>query len=234
MSDDDNDQQQNSPNLVELLRRRLPELGLDYDTYGPYVWGTPEEDEEELQGVVQLLQASSEEFADHDDVWTEFTTDVQEAVQRDVEYRKQRQEDHLEEERQKMEEQLAKAKLEEAPAAGENSKKQGQKSSMVDEETKRRLMQQYAYEDAEEVDGGGGGGGGKGGGKGKSGEEDVPLTNKQIAARASLEQAQEARTKKVQTKKEEQQKTKEQKLNKQQLKEERRKRTTKGERKGRG
>ena len=40
-NDDDNQEilAQNNPNLVQLLTDRLPALGLDYETYGPYIWG---------------------------------------------------------------------------------------------------------------------------------------------------------------------------------------------------
>ena len=51
------------PNLSKFLQEALPSLGLDNDTYCPYVLGTTEgggeDSEEELEQVVQLLQASA-------------------------------------------------------------------------------------------------------------------------------------------------------------------------------
>ena len=64
------------PNLYELLVERLPALGLDGDTYGPYVLGTTEGDEDEVTEVVQLLQASSESHGDQEDVLEDLQKDI--------------------------------------------------------------------------------------------------------------------------------------------------------------
>jgi hypothetical protein len=218
MAEDEGVLSQN-PNLVKLLTDRLPSLGLDYETYGPYVWGVVDNtDEDELLEVIQLLQASSEDFAEDEDKWTQLTNDIEEAMKQDKELRQAQDQEHVEAERSKMEEQLAKAKLEQ-PAAKAPAK--SQKSSGVDDATKKALMQRYAYEDdGDEAEGNAAG----------ASSEEVQ-NNRQVAAQANMERSKEERSKKVLTKKEEQQKTKEQRLNKDKLKEERRKKNTKQERK---
>eukprot|EP00980_Cylindrotheca_fusiformis_P017112 scaffold5259_cov120-Cylindrotheca_fusiformis.AAC.2 len=196
------------PNLCKLLEERLSEFGLDSETYGPYVVGS---DAEELPDVMELLKASSENET-NDDVWDTFTKDILNSLKLDEEFQKGKEEMKIQE-AQKREQELA----EKNKAAMENAtvKKPAAetKSSQVDDATKKALMQRFGYEEPE--------------------EEEAPavVTNKQVAASANLEKAQELRSKKTQTKKEEQQKTKEQKNMKTQLKEERRKKAQKGERK---
>eukprot|EP00339_Tiarina_fusa_P024084 CAMPEP_0117047900 /NCGR_PEP_ID=MMETSP0472-20121206/33087_1 /TAXON_ID=693140 ORGANISM="Tiarina fusus, Strain LIS" /NCGR_SAMPLE_ID=MMETSP0472 /ASSEMBLY_ACC=CAM_ASM_000603 /LENGTH=157 /DNA_ID=CAMNT_0004760745 /DNA_START=179 /DNA_END=648 /DNA_ORIENTATION=- len=148
-----------NPNLVTLLTDRLPSLGLDYETYGPYVWGVVDNtDEDELSEVMQLLQASSEDYADDEDKWTELTKDIQGAMKQDKEFRQAKDREKIDAERMKMEEQLAKAKLEKASLPPPDAK--SQKSSTVDDATKKALMQRYAYEEDSEEGGGNVGGGG--------------------------------------------------------------------------
>ena len=201
------------PNLLPFLQQRLPELGLDEETYAPYVLGTTE-DEEELTEVVQLLQASSESHAEEEEIWESLRKDICEKMKLDKDYHEQKHQKELESQKAKLEDQLAQAKLEQQNAP----EKEEKKSSKVDDATKKALMQRFGYEE-------------DGDGSTTKDEGEAAATNKQVAAAANLERARELRSKKIQTKKGEQQKTKEQKANKAQLKEDRRKRTTKGERK---
>ena len=76
--------------LTSYLSTALPRLGLDPDTYGPYVTGLfpidPDEyyddvDEDEMTDILGLLQSSSETHAINDDnsntqVWNEFQDDI--------------------------------------------------------------------------------------------------------------------------------------------------------------
>lgn len=202
------------PHLYPFLQKRLPELGLDLETYGPYVWGTveDEDDEEELQGVVELLQASSESHGDDVDAFKQLKQDILQNIQKDQELKEQKHALEVESQKARLEQQLAQAKLEQQ----QNQKSPTQKpASKVDDAAKKALMQRFGYENDEAEE---------------EGEGQV-VNNRQVAAAANLERAKELRSKKVQTKKEEQQKTKAQKDSKVQLKDERRKRTTKGERK---
>ena len=88
MSDDDGTH--NSHYLSSYLSTALPSLGLDFDTYGPYVFGTittdpddddaatdfDENDTEELDSIIDLLRSSSETHSDADAVWTTFRSDI--------------------------------------------------------------------------------------------------------------------------------------------------------------
>jgi hypothetical protein len=230
-SDNDASARQRHPNLYPFLQTRLPELGLDVDTYGPYVWGGDTDDDvvedaatsltkdpEELQGVIDLLQASSETHSDDEEVWKGLFQSIQNEIQKDIQHHEALHAQAVEEKKSKMEQQLAAAKKQQ-PVAQDIPKKTAQQA--MDEETKRRLMQQYGYEEPPS-------------------DADVDDTtppgmgtsaNRQVAAEANLEHAKALRAKKTTTKKEEQQKTKEMKNAKQVAKEERRKRAQKGERK---
>ena len=71
--------------LADYLEGRLPELGLDYDTYGSYVMGLVPEDDEEVGGgadeeewesILELLQASSESHGDDEQVWLDLKGEI--------------------------------------------------------------------------------------------------------------------------------------------------------------
>lgn len=203
----DDSTKEERPNLCKLLEKRLLELGLDPETYGPYVVGS---DADELPDVMELLKASSESEED-DGVWATFTDDILASLKMDEDLQKEKETEKIRA-AQKKEQAIVeknKAAIKESAA----QKATGEKSSQVDDATKTALMQRFGYEIPDE-------------------EEVGPaVTNKQAAASASMEKTQELRSKKTVTKKEEQHKTKEQRNSKAQLKEERRKRATKGERK---
>jgi hypothetical protein len=195
------------PNLCKLLEERLSELGLDPDTYGPYVVGS---DAEELPDVIELLKASSEN-EDGDDVWQTFTKDILNSLKMDEQFQQEKDEEKIQAAHQLKQERSQKNKA--AIESSAAQKKTAVKSSQVDDPTKKALMQRFGYEMPDEEDAG------------------PVATNKQVAASANIEKTQELRNTKTQTKKEEQQKTKEQRTSKAQLKEERRKKAQKGERK---
>jgi hypothetical protein len=65
--------------LDEYLTEILPQLGLDVETYGPYVTGYANEDEDTDDGMddlIELLRASSESHGDDDASWTKFRNDI--------------------------------------------------------------------------------------------------------------------------------------------------------------
>jgi len=228
------------PHLSALLKDRLAAIGLDYDTYSPYILGLfaeggQDEDSgsgDELADVVSLLKESSEEdFEDVDDRndWAEeFASSIRKATRRDAELRKKEEKAKIDSERRKMEEQFAQAKLE------QRHQQEEKPASAIDDATKRKLIERYAYEeDMGSSPGGGGEGGGAVANDTPKSSGEPALRNRRAAAQVRSEQAREPRSSKqaVQTKKDERQKTKEQKLSKERLKEQRRKRATKGERK---
>lgn len=229
-----------NPNLVAFLEERLPQLGLDGETYGGYVLGTSDNDE--LAEIIELLKASSsgggddnddgnadgddQDLASDDAVWEQLMADIQTKLQLDQDFRDQKAAEHRQHNKALLEEQLAQAKLEQEQGKQQQQPAKsggGSNNSAVDEATKQALLSRFAYENDNEDEQGGGGGGG--------GDDEAPLTNKQLAAQANLDKARELKAQKGTTKREEQQKTKEQRNSKQQLKEERRKKTVKGERK---
>lgn len=61
--------------LDAYLADILPKLGLDFETYGPYVTGTDEEDD--FDDIIELLRASSESHSDDDDSWTDFKLHIE-------------------------------------------------------------------------------------------------------------------------------------------------------------
>jgi len=80
--------------LTAFLRDTLPTLGLDSDTYIPYIVGyidtedAVEENEEALEEVIQLLRASSETHSDLDQPWTDLKNDIMNRRNEYVENRK--------------------------------------------------------------------------------------------------------------------------------------------------
>ena len=235
----DADQHPHRPHLHQLLQERLPQLGLDAEMYGPYVWGDDEDsdnddddkDVDELRElVVGVLQASSETHSEDDGVWEELIENIQSANKEDSRLRREKREKHLLETKTKMEEDLAKAKLEEQEQPHGNEEKK--KSSQVDDEQKKILMQRYGYDEPAEDEGGSGFGGNSSGASKKQAAATAGVVNNKDAAKAAYaEKSKEVRGAQKTTKAEERKKTKEQRANKAQLKEARRKKSQKGERK---
>ena len=70
--------------LTEFLSQRLPQLGLDAETYAPYLLpllNADEKDDDEWNGVLELLQASSETHSDDDTAWNALRVDIETAWQ---------------------------------------------------------------------------------------------------------------------------------------------------------
>jgi hypothetical protein len=210
--------------LESFLSVQLPKLGLDYDTYGPYVVGVFHRnegdallDEEELDGVLELLRASSDD--NHDDVaWEQLKRDViakHEDYTREFQkvQEKQRQEAQLrEQERLRHDIEIARTMPVE--------KKKHVLTAIMDEEQKRALVERFAYyEELQEEE---------------ESEADILVSNKHVAHEANAtkttKESRSAQKTKTTTKREEQAATKQQKLLKMKTKEERRKRATKSER----
>jgi hypothetical protein len=210
--------------LEPFLTKRLTELGLDYETYGPYVLPLLEEfehaDEDEWANVMELLQASSESHSEDEQAWKDLRVDIEAAwkMHRDDMVKQEKQELKLH--HQEMNETLEKERQRavEAAAILEEEKKAKKTETSKDDgmsEAKRALISRYAFEeDADNEE-----------------EEDAPLTNQKVAALAAQERSADLKSKNVVTKKDEQQKTAKAKMEKAQVKEERRQRSTKLERK---
>lgn len=217
--------------LTEFLSERLPQLGLDADTYAPYLLplltenNKEDQDEEEWNCVLELLQASSETHSDDEAAWTALRQDIEAAWQghlqrvaateRDAAAARQAElQAQLEQEKQEMQQALAEAEQQKAAATITSV-------SSKNDAAKQALLSRYAFENDQDDHNNANG----------AAAAEAPVSNKEVAAQALVEQARALRGQQVQTKKDEQQKTKQQKVAKAQLKEERRKRATKGERK---
>ena len=71
--------------LDSYLSEILPQLGLDTETYAPYVTGyannkenesISDDDHDDLDDLIDLLRASSESHGDDDAAWEEFRTQI--------------------------------------------------------------------------------------------------------------------------------------------------------------
>mmetsp|Transcript_12014 Transcript_12014/g.21855 ORF Transcript_12014/g.21855 Transcript_12014/m.21855 type:complete len:283 (+) Transcript_12014:148-996(+) len=211
--------------LESFLSVQLPKLGLDYDTYGPYVVGVfnvgqstddAAFDENELDQVLELLRASSDEESCSDEVWDQLKRDI---IEKHEEYtrelqkvqEKQRQEAHL------REQERLRHDIEIARTTQPVDKKH---VTEMDEQQKRALVERFAYyEELPEEE---------------ESEADILVSNKHFAHEANAtkttKESRSAQKTKTTTKREEQAATKQQKLLKIKAKEERRKRATKSER----
>ena len=222
MSDVDDEEHFLSP----YLSRRLPELGLDYETYGSYCLGavgSEEEDSscEELDGIIDLLRSSSETHSDDVEAWADLRAEI---IRRTSEWhvaidvrKRQKAQGAKEEE----EERIRQAKAE-AEAYEEILREKKAHHGVAPEEEEKKaqrdaLLNRFAYEKEEDGDNEGG-----------------PVSNKDAAAEAQRESAQKAReqsSKSQDSKAEARQKNKDAMKLKADKKEERRKKATKGERK---
>lgn len=208
--------------LAPFLQEKLPELGLDAETYGTYLLGLlplddleNEEgaDEEEWDGVLELLQASSETHSEDENAWKE----LKQQVLKEHEKYMEKQKKLKAEEEAKRQEEIKKPIIQLPPPEAEEANAAAKKKAAIDDQAKKELLARYAYEnDDEEI----------------AETSEVPaIDNKATAQQANVDKARELRNQQSTTKKEEQIKTKQERVEKQKLKEERRKRATKGERK---
>eukprot|EP00957_Ditylum_brightwellii_P182306 13888705-Ditylum_brightwellii.AAC.1 len=68
--------------LTPYLNETLPSLGLDPETYGPYVTGFDDDendndqDEDALNDLIELLRASSETHSDDEEAWEAFRKEI--------------------------------------------------------------------------------------------------------------------------------------------------------------
>ncbi len=213
------------PLLTLLLNERLPTLGLDIETYGPYIVAlfpisdTPGDSiGEELEGwdeIVELLKASSELQNLEDSVWEKLRVDLVSTWQsyRELQIEQHREklmekEQHL----QKMlevERDMALMNAETKSNASAVTLNGSNNNSSIDDAAKRALLNRFGYEEDTNVDGGGKEGG-------TTDSSNMTSTKPQHPP--------------VTTKREEQQKTKAAQQQKVDAKEERRKRAVKGER----
>lgn len=220
--------------LGPFLELRLPQLGLDYETYSTYLFPLFNNDdttieEEEWDTVLELLRESSEldDTANNDDIWQQLRVDsctIWKQYCKDESIRIQQLKD---EQLQKLSNQLQMecqiAAQNAATAASEPKQQQNEKE-------KKELIERYGYERDDDdgiVDN-------KAVGKDTTAAETSGgvISNRDYAAQLEKDKLQQLRTSaKVTTKRDEQAKTKQTKLQKEQTKEERRKRAVKGERK---
>ena len=218
--------------LSPYLSRRLPELGLDYETYGPYclgaVGGSEEEEDssshEELDGIIELLQSSSETHTDDAAAWADLRAEI---VRRTGEWRRaagvrKRQEAQTAKEAEEEKLRRAKAEAEAYEEILREKKAQHGETPEEEEEEEEKaqrdaLLNRFAYEKEEDGDNEGG-----------------PVSNKDAAAQAQREHVEKVReqsSKSRESKAEARQKNKEAVKLKADKKEERRKKAAKGERK---
>mmetsp|Transcript_13205 Transcript_13205/g.23956 ORF Transcript_13205/g.23956 Transcript_13205/m.23956 type:complete len:224 (-) Transcript_13205:206-877(-) len=212
--------------LMEYLEDALPALGLEAETYGPYMTGYADgddEDEDTLDDLIELLRASSETHSDDEDAWTAFRAEI---IKRKEDFiasqQTKKEEDSLmlkkkEEERLKKDIELAR----DAEAAREAAELAKETKEM--DPAKKALLDQYAYDQESQYD--------DEGNLVVDEEEDAPLSNRKFAAQQSQEQRDELKKGSGVTKRQSQEATAKAKMDKNRQKEERRKRATKGERK---
>jgi hypothetical protein len=199
-----------------------------YDTYGPYLVGVfnvgqsthdAAFDENELDEVLELLRASSEDNESHSkEVWEQLKRDIiakHEEYTRELQQvqEKQRQEAHLREQ-ERLRHDIEIARTTQPPVEKKKHEMDAQKRALVE---RFALYEELPEEEEEES------------------EADILVSNKHVAHEANAtkttkESRSAQKTKTTTTKREEQAATKQQKLLKMKAKEERRKRATKSER----
>ena len=234
------------PHLHHLLQDSLPKLGLDCETYGPYVWGDEDDDDsdddkdvDELKDLVLgVLQASSETHSEDDDVWTDLIEQIIKANELDSKRRRESKDRHLQETKTRLEEDLAKAKLEEQQQQPEEEDDKNNEKSpeqqKADAEAKRQLMERFGYEldddDEQTNKNASGGGGKKSSSSAKTATTATATTNRDVAAAHNSEKSKAMKNQSKTTKADERKITKQNRSNKEEKKEARRKKAVKGER----
>mmetsp|Transcript_22614 Transcript_22614/g.31582 ORF Transcript_22614/g.31582 Transcript_22614/m.31582 type:complete len:224 (-) Transcript_22614:66-737(-) len=216
--------------LSAFLESRLPELGLDFETYGPYVMGVVgsdgEDDQEEgsLDDILELLQASSETHSDDEEAWDGLKQEIKVQLKQYTE--NQQKEEEKARQIQKQQEQALLQKEIELAKEQQQLKEEAEGGAQEEmDEAKKALMARFAYDESEIYDESGNLTKPKGGN-----EEDV-VNNKQFASKTRMDDAKKERQKHNASKKDAREETKKAKEEKNRLKEERKKRATKGERK---
>jgi len=140
--------------LAPFLQEKLPELGLDFDTYGSYVIGvvdSADQEEDEADGIWELLQASSETHSENEDVWTNLREEVASRKEEYLRTENEAKEKELALQSQTKQAQLAK----DIQLAEEMAKKQEEAAEAAPEEvdaSKEALLSRFAYDDSEVYD----------------------------------------------------------------------------------
>lgn len=157
--------------LHEYLTTHLPPLGLDAETYLPYVTGyfearqddvtitttgsttgsksTMMETDEDFDQVMELLQASSETHAEDDAIWQELSITIRTLYQTHLCNLESKRQVVLEEQRMAD----TRKQLEEIELAKQNQVEMEKKKELLKEQevvmdaSKRALLEQYGYED---------------------------------------------------------------------------------------
>jgi hypothetical protein len=212
--------------LDAFLEERLPALGLDFETYGAYVTGLvvamdeDDDDEADWDGILELLQASSESHSDDEEAWVGLKGEILklQATQQEM---LQQKDDALKREKLHQDQERLQQDIALAKKAEEEAVEKSLQPKEVDE-AKRELVARYAYDESEVYD--------NNGILVESAKEDKVMTNKDLAIQVTQAKSNEMRQKTGGGKKEEQEKTAKSKQDKIRQKEERRNRTTKGER----
>mmetsp|Transcript_12356 Transcript_12356/g.22303 ORF Transcript_12356/g.22303 Transcript_12356/m.22303 type:complete len:224 (-) Transcript_12356:73-744(-) len=214
--------------LDSYLSEILPALGLDAETYAPYVTGYANEnddgdDGESLDELMELLQASSESHADDDAAWANLRKEII-----------QRRDDYVSGESARKELQALEIQatthanlqkeidLAQKNAVEVEARKQMElESNKLENMSKDKiaLMAMYGYEDGNDNNE-----------TQNDGESDKPVTNRDVAAAMNRQNTQKQKSVQTQTKQEARQETKKAKADKMAKKEERRKKAGKKER----
>ena len=174
--------------LAPYLGVRLPELGLDFDTYGPYCYGIDPTDADELDSIIDLLRSSSETHSDDDAAWEEVRSKILGLAEEERDRAAGDRRSEIERARQAEEDKAKEARrvAEEHAAELERTKEERARAEEEKRKAREDLMSRYGYEGEE----GGEDGGGKGGGDDAG--EGGPVNNREAAV-----QAQKEHTKKV-------------------------------------
>ena len=220
------------PLLTLLLNERLPELGLDVETYGPYIVALfplsdtiGDEVVDEIEGwdeILELLQASTEIQDLEEHVWEQLKVDLlstwRSYREGQIEQQKVKQLEKEQNLKKILELERDMAKMNAEAKVSDPTETSNGNNSSTNDATKLALLNRFAYEEDENDDGD----------KGVEG-----TTNKTKAESTDKNHTTPSTTPKhppVTTKREEQQKTKAAQQQKIDAKEERRKRAMKGER----
>ncbi|KAL3775907.1 hypothetical protein ACHAWO_012554 [Cyclotella atomus] len=213
--------------LDEYLSEILPKLGLDAETYGPYVTGFANDDDDTDEGMddlIELLRASSESHGDDDALWQDFRNEIlrrrKEFLDGEDTIKEQRAAQLQQEQSTSLQKEIELAQKNQLELAAR--KQHELESKKVENMSADRiaLMAKFGYENDEDSD------------NAEEEEDDKPKTNREVAAEQNhLKNSRDLRSAAVQTKKDARAETKKAKELQAAKKEERRKRATKGERK---
>lgn len=214
--------------LNTYLSLHLPKLGIDYETYGPYITGLIADDiidKDGLGDVIELLKASTEieEFQEKDDIWETLKDAILQLCEEEYKRRKEEEEkDALERRQRQAMSAMNLSEQAEELVKNENDKAklqlQSQSQPSEDDAARRKILERYAYEDS--------------GDESDDKEEDTKpvLDNRTVAKQAEAEKNQKLRKDFNESKKASKEASAKGKVEKSLAKEERKKRATKGER----